>query len=86
MKLVAILEECGDVYVEDYDDEIVHLDFNDFEGFDEDWSEIMRPYEREDLVNKVFDILEKCPNDNGFYCTYMVENHPVKVGYASYDI
>lgn len=70
----------------DFDD-IIYVEINDFEGFDDNWSEIIRDYDTE-IVNKVFNTLK----DNcieyieDFYTTFKFEGFKVSWGYASYNI
>lgn len=66
----------------------ISVDFNDFEGFDDDWSEIMRDYDDADAVEAFEEMLrEKALKiDDGFYTTYHFNGFVVKVGYTSYDI
>ena len=87
MEMVKELEKVDDVIVNEYNNEI-HLDFNDFDGFDEDWEEIDRDYVNFDLVEKVQDFLKNnCLScDNDYYTTYNFDTFNVVVGYTSYDI
>lgn len=68
-------------------DNSISIEVNDFEGFDEDWSEIIRDYDRE-VVDKVYDTLKdnciECIED--FYITFKFEDFEVSWGYASYNI
>ena len=86
MTMLRTLETVGDVFFDVEDDGSVDVTFNDFEGFDEDWDEVMRDYEMPELVDKVFDLLDSCDHDDDFYTTYMVDGHAVEVGFTSYDI
>ena len=50
IKMLKELENYGDVDFEDYsiddeEDKEIHIEFNDFEGFEEDGEEIDRDYE-----------------------------------------
>jgi len=87
MEMVKELEKVDDVIVNEYNNEI-HLDFNDFDGFDEDWEEIDRNYVNFDLVEKVQDFLDNnCLScDNDYYTIYNFDTFKVVVGYTSYDI
>lgn len=66
----------------------ISIDFHDFEGFDEDWDEIMRDYDDPDAVEAFEEMLRDnaLSVDDGFYTTYHFEGFDVKVGYTSYDI
>lgn len=86
MTMLRTLEDAGDVTLWVDEDGSVDVTFEDFEGFDEDWDEVMRDYEMPQLVDEVFDLLDSCDSEGDFYVTYMVEGHAVEVGYSSYDI
>lgn len=60
----------------------------DFEGFDEDWSEIDREYDDPEAVDAFLEMLDReCVSHEGdFYVVYHFEGFDVKVGYASFDI
>jgi hypothetical protein len=86
--LEMLVNACGvDVDMTEIDN-TCHIDFNDFEGFDENWDEIMRDYENPQAVSNLINWL----NDNCLYCdeeyytTYDFGDFIVKVGYTSYDI
>ena len=92
-KIIAMLEELGaDVYysVRDYEEEGVTLavTIDDFEGFDEDWSEIMRELDDEEAVDAFLEWLEEhCISHEGdFYTYYQFEGFEVQIGYSSFDI
>ena len=86
--LEQLVNECGvDVDMIKLNDNY-HLDFNDFEGFDENYNEILRDYETPQAVSNLINWL----NDNCLYCdeayytTYTFNGFVVKIGYGSYDI
>lgn len=60
----------------------------DFEGFDDDWSEVDREYDDEEAVDAFLEMLEReCVSQEGdFYVVYHFEGFDVQVGYASFDI
>lgn len=74
-------------YFVDWDGNI-HVTFNDFEGFDENWEEVEREYDDGEAVNAFVDRLEtealKISGD--YYCYYQMNGFFVIVGYASMDI
>lgn len=90
--LLKMLEELGeDVSFDlfDYEDEdsVLYVTVEDFEGFDEDWCEIMREYDV-DAIQKVIAWLEEhCVSQEDCYSIYYYfEGFEVRFGYASYDI
>lgn len=67
---------------------IIEIDFNDFEGFDEDWNEVLRDYDNPSMVSELLDFLSNNCKEvvKDFYTTYIFNDFQVVVGYASYDI
>ena len=84
-EMLRTLESVGDVSV-DLDEFDLDVTFEDFDGFDEEWSEISRDYVMPELVDKVFDLLGQCDHEGDFYVTYFVDGHRVEVGFGSFDI
>lgn len=84
MELLYTLEACGDCYLSTYHGEL-HVDLNDFEGFNEDYEEIMWDYEQPELVEQFEEFVEEV-GEGDFYVRFELEGHPVVVGYTSYDI
>ena len=74
-------------YVDDDDNEI-RLTIDDFEGFDEDWSEVERELENHKAVEEVLEWLEENADhiDRDFYHYYYFGEIVVEVGYSSFDI
>lgn len=66
----------------------IRLTINDFEGFDDMWSEIDRELVDEDAVEEVLEWLEDNADyaDGDFYRYYYFGNIVVQVGYTSFDI
>lgn len=87
MVLELLAKAGADLSVEDWGDEI-SVDVNDFEGFDENWSEIDRELDNEELVDEIEEILSaECVSEGGdFYHYYDFDGFSVKWGYASFDI
>ena len=92
-KIIEMLEELGaDVsyYVRDLEEDGLELaiTIEDFEGFDENWSEIMRELDDEEAVDAFLEWLEEyCISKGGdFYREYQFEGFAVELGYASFDI
>ena len=90
--IIAMLEKMSEdveYYVCEIEEEKPELviTVDDFEGFDEDWSEIMREYD-EDAVSALIDWLEEhCISEDGdLYYEFYFEEFNVQLGYSSYDI
>lgn len=86
-EVMALLETLGeDVSVYARGD-VIRVTVEDFEGFDDNWSEVMRDY-NEDAVDEVLETLEAhCAEVvDDFYTDYYFDGFSVRVGYASYDI
>lgn len=66
----------------------IDLTINDFEGFDENWSEIDREFVDADAVGEVLEWLEENADfvDGDFYRYYHFGEIVVEVGYTSFDI
>ena len=86
--MVAEIEALGDDVDMFEIDEVLHVTFEDFEGFDDEWEEIFRDYDDEEAVDAFLEMLEReCVSHEGdFYVTYHFEGFDVQIGYASYDI
>ena len=67
---------------------VIEINFNDFEGFDEDWNEVLRDFNNPSMVSELLDFLSNNCEEvvNDFYTTYNFNDFQVIVGYASYDI
>ena len=84
MELLAHLEEVGDVTL-DVDGTDVSVTFEDFEGFDAHWEEVMREYVDADGVRRALEMLRKfCSGD--FYKKGSLDGHYFVVGWSSFDI
>ena len=66
----------------------IDLTIDDFEGFDDNWSEIFRDFVDEKAVDEVLEWLEKNADyvEDDYYCCYHFGDIIVEVGYTSYDI
>lgn len=88
MMIAAIKNLGADATLWEYSDGLLEVTFEDFEGFDEDWSEIFREYDNEEAINTFLEMLDRecvsCEDD--LYVTYHFEGFDVQVGYASFDI
>ena len=69
-------------------DDCIYLTINDFEGFDDDWSEIARELVDASAVGEVLDWLEENADsaDGDLYEYYHFGDIVVEVGYTSFDI
>lgn len=87
--MVAAIEALGaDAFLWERTDGLLNVTLEDFEGFDENWSEIDREYDDGEAVDAFLEMLEaECSSQEGdFYVTYHFEGFDVKLGYASFDI
>ena len=91
-ELLEMLKELGedvsvDLFEYEDDDDTLHITVEDFEGFDEDYCEIMRDYDA-DAVRKVQEWLDvHCTSKEDCYTMYYYfDGFEVRFGYASYDI
>ena len=68
--------------------DVIHVDIDDFVGFDDDYNEIFRDYTDPDGVDKLLDYLDKYAlyTKGELYTIYYLQDCIVKVGYTSFDI
>lgn len=90
MELVGMMmqaQENGDAFVDFYGDAL-HFTVNDFEGFDEDWSEVDHEFVNAELVEAIEDALDEMADEvvGDFYVEYHFGDAVVELGYTSYDI
>lgn len=85
--VVNMLKELGEDVSYMMIREELHVTIEDFDGFDEDWSEIDREY-NEEAVEGFVEWLEAQAQEveGDYYKYYRLEGVVVCVGYASYDI
>lgn len=86
--VLELLASAGDdLMVDVYDDE-VSVVVEDFVGFDDDWSEVMRDLDDADLVDSIEEQLSaECVSEDGdFYHYFHFDGFSVCWGYASFDI
>lgn len=85
--IMTMVNACTFAYVEDYGTEIV-ITFSDFEGFDEDWSEIENPLYDADEADTILETLANNCNceEYGFYHKYYFDDYMVTIAYTSMDI
>lgn len=89
-ELLKMLEESknlGDVDYYTYENEF-NIDFNDFDGFDDEWNEVEREYTNENLVNKILNYIETNATliKDSLYQTYQLDDKTIVIGYTSFDI
>ena len=72
----------------DVNDNHIDLTIDDFEGFDEHWSEVDREFVDADAVEEVLEWLEENADcvDGDFYRYYHFGEIVVEVDYTSFDI
>ena len=73
------VDECGSD---------VRVTVQDFEGYDEHWSEVDRELDDADAVDAVFErlVTEALDDDGDFYHYFQFDGFTVVWGYASMDI
>lgn len=86
--IIAQLDRISADSSYEIDGNLISLTIEDFEGFDENWSEIERDFVDENAVDEVLEWLEKNADyvEPDFYSQYHFGEIVVEVGYASYDI
>lgn len=87
--MVEKMHEDVDCYVRKIEGEkpklIITVD--DFEGFDDDWSEVMREYDVEAVDGLIEWLEEHCiSEEDDLYSYYHFEDFDVQLGYTSFDI
>ena len=86
--VMELLASAGDdLIVMDWNDSI-DVEVNDFEGFDDEWAEIIRDVENEELVDSIYETLKKeaISVDEDCYVEFKFDGFSVSWGYASYNI
>ena len=92
LEMMTKLETVGDLSCWERETaegvKLYDVTMEDFEGFDDDWDEVMRDYEDEELVDTFLEALEEQALRvvGDFYTTYYFDGYAVQIGYASYDI
>ena len=89
-ELLEMLEKSknlGDVDYYTCENEL-NIDFNDFDGFDDEWNEIERKYNNENLVNQILNYIETNAIliKDSLYQTYQLNDKIIVIGYTSFDI
>lgn len=90
--IITMLKNMGedvDYHIRKIDEEkpVLIITIDDFEGFDNNWSEIMHEYDVA-AVDTLKECLEEhCIfNEDDFYSYYYFKEFDVQLGYSSYDI
>ena len=83
---VEALEEDASYWVDSKGD--LHITFDDFEGFDENWDEVEREYDNPEAVEAFMERLEAEAREayEDYYDYYVMDGFTIKVGYSSFDI
>ena len=86
--MMAVVEGLGADAEMWLSDGVLRIDLQDFEGFDDDGSEIYRKYDDEEAVDAFLEMLEaECFSSEGdYYEDYQFDDFVVRLGYASFDI
>ena len=88
--MMTMVEELGEDATYYFDEEDMELDvtLRDFDGFDEDYCEVMRDFDHPELVDAFLDTLSaECVSAEGdFYREYHFDGFTVRLGYSSFDI
>ena len=86
--ITAQLDRISEDSWYDIDDNRINLTIDDFEGFDDDWSEMDREFVDAAAVEEVLDWLEENADsaEGDFYEYYHFGDIVVEVGYTSFDI
>lgn len=86
--LMALIDACKNDVDFFEEDRMINLTIIDFEGFDNNWNEVMRDYDNPDAVAALLDWLNaNCVSKvDEFYTTYFFDGFAVHLGYASFDI
>lgn len=87
LKMLKESKNLGDVDYYTYENEL-NIDFNDFDGFDDEWNEVEREYTNENLVNKILNYIETNATliKDSLYQTYQLDDKTIVIGYTSFDI
>ena len=89
MLKAQLAEVSADVsYHYEEEEKVLHVTIEDFEGFDEDWSEVERELTDATKVDAFIEWLEETADkvEPDFYTEYHFGDVCVVLGYASYDI
>jgi len=87
MMMEALKAVEADISYEEEED-VFEVTVEDFEGFDENWCEIIRKLDDAEAVNAFIEMLRaECSSfEDDFYVVYHFEGFDVQLGYASFNI
>ena len=85
LELIALLEASGDLCVERDGEVEVSLTLLDFEGFDDDWSEVFRSYSEPELVDEFEELIEGIA-EGDYYQYFEIGGMSYCLGESSMDI
>ena len=86
LELIALLEASGDLRVDrDEEEAEVSLTLLDFEGFDDDWSEVFRSYSEPELVDEFEELIEGIA-EGDYYQYFEIDGMSYCLGESSMDI
>ncbi len=87
MMMEALKAVEADISYEEEED-VFEVTVEDFEGFDEDWCEIIRKLDDAEAVKAFIEMLRaECSSfEDDFYVVYHFEGFDVQLGYASFNI
>ena len=86
LELIALLEASGDLRVDrDEEEAEVSLTLLDFEGFDDDWSEVFRSYSEPELVDEFEELIEGIA-EGDYYQYFEIGGMSYCLGESSMDI
>lgn len=86
MMILTRLETVGDCT---FTVDGTHFDVTlcDFDGFDSHWCEIEREYVDADMIDALYEVLERADRTEGdYYVTYYFTDCSLELGYGSMDI
>ena len=87
-EVMNIIRKCeNDVAIYERPDGTVQVTVLDFVGFDKNWNEVMRNYDKA-AIKRMKNALAKVADkvEPGFYAAYHFDGFKVIIEYASYDI
>lgn len=86
--LMNMLVNLNDDVIYNVHDNVISVDIRDFEGFDDNYDELMRDYDNPEAVEAFENFLEdSCVcSDGDFYRNYYFGGFIVRLGYSSMDI
>lgn len=88
LAMAKALGNDAEVMGEDEDDNYIYVEFNDFDGFDEEWNEIDRAFDNPEAVAAFEEMLrnEALRIEDDYYVVYHFDGFEVETGSASYGI